>query len=180
LGTGRGLLLLLLGLLLLALTATPALAGDIVIVLKADTGKYAARCHNCIPDEKFPDNVAVHETDPSKPFGQWKLQKLDNGNYTLQSVDSGKYAARCNSCIANAMYPDSVFVHVDDPNHGYAQWKLRRLDNGKYILQSADSGKYFARCNGCAPGSTYPDNVFVHESNPEKAPWAQWELIVIP
>jgi hypothetical protein len=107
------------------------------------------------------------------------LEKLGNGNYVLKSVDSGKYAARCNNCIPGGAYPDSVFVHVTDPNQAYAQWKLERLPNGKYAFMSADSGKYAARCNNCAPGAAYPDNVFVHETNVNAA-WAQWEIIIIP
>jgi Ricin-type beta-trefoil lectin domain-like len=152
---------------------------DITIALKADSGNFAARCNKCIPQEAYPDNVAVHVSDLSKAYAQWHLQKLDNGNYALKSIDSGKYAARCNNCIPGAAYPDSVFVHVDDPQPAYAQWKLERLSNGKYALKSADSGKYFARCNNCAPGASYPDNVFVHSTSASD-PWAQWEIIIIP
>jgi hypothetical protein len=167
-------------LILLTLTTAPVWGGEVTVVLKADSGKYAARCNGCIPGEAYPDNVAVHVTDPSKAYAQWKLHKLDNGNYTLQSVDSGKYAARCNGCIPKEAYPDSVFVHVKDPNKAYAQWRIKRLANGKYSLQSVDSGKYAARCNNCAPNAAYPDNVFVHVKDVKNSPWAQWEIIIIP
>lgn len=177
---GRGPAVIVACLTLLAISAGSLGAADLKIGLKADTGKYAARCNNCIPNESYPDNVAVHGTDLSKQYVQWYIQKLDNGNYALKSVDSGKYAARCNNCIPDASYPDSVFVHVTDPGPAYAQWVLTRLANGKYALRSADSGKYFARCNGCAPGSSYPDNVFVHLKDPSGAPYAQWEIILLP
>jgi hypothetical protein len=65
-----------------------ALALDITIALKADSGNFAARCNKCIPQEAYPDNVAVHVSDPSKAFAQWHLQKLDNGNYALKSVSA--------------------------------------------------------------------------------------------
>lgn len=163
----------------LILSVGPLQAQDIKIALRSDSGKFAARCTGCIPKELYPDNMAVHVTDVNQPFAQWYLQKLSNGNYALKSVDSGKYAARCRDCIPGALYPDSVFVQATDPNQPFAQWKLERLSNGKYALKSADSGKYAARCTGCAPGATYPDNVFVHETNVNSA-WAQWEIIIIP
>jgi len=177
----RGLLTALGCLMWLLLTVGPLRAQDIKIALKADSGKFAARCANCIPKEAYPDNMAVHATDLSQPSAQWFLRKLSNGNYALKSVDSGKYAARCNNCIPGASYPDSVFVHANDSNQAYAQWKLERLTNGKYALRSADSGKYAARCSNCAPGALYPDNVFFHElETSSSSPWAQWEIIIIP
>jgi len=150
------------------------------VVLKADTGNYAARCNNCIPKEAFPDNMAVHVMDPTKAFAQWFLIRLDNGNYALKSVDSGRYAARCNNCIPNAAFPDSVFVHADSPDAAFAQWKLEALSNGKYAFKSADSGRYAARCNNCAPGAAFPDNVFVHVTDVNSSPFAQWDIIIIP
>ncbi len=95
-------------------------------------------------------------------------------------ADSGKYMARCNNCIPNGAYPDSVFVHATNPNgEAWAQWEIERLDNGKYTLK-ADSGKYAARCNNCVPNGAYPDNVMVQSTNPNGEAWAQWEIIFLP
>jgi hypothetical protein len=94
--------------------------------------------------------------------------------------DSGLYAARCNNCIPKEAYPDNVAVHVKDPGKAFAQWYSQKLDNGNYAFKSVDSGKYMARCNNCIPGVAYPDNVFVHATDPEKEAWAQWEIITLP
>ena len=152
----------------------------IKIALRADSGKYAARCNSCIPDGAYPDSVFVHVADlAGSPWAQWELQHLDNGKYALKG-DNGKYMARCNTCIPGGAYPDSVFVHVTDVNSSpWAQWEIAQLGNGKYTLK-ADSGKYAARCNECVPGGAYPDNVMVHVADPNDAPWAQWDIIFLP
>ncbi|MDJ0800591.1 MAG: hypothetical protein QNJ51_27925 [Calothrix sp. MO_167.B12] len=152
----------------------------IKVALKADSGNYAARCNNCIPGGAYPDSVFVHVTDlAGSPWAHWEIEHLDNGKYALKA-DSGKYMARCNNCISDGAYPDSVFVHATNPNgEPWAQWEIERLDNGKYTLK-ADSGNYAARCNNCVPGGAYPDNVMVHSTNPSGEPWAQWEIIFLP
>lgn len=51
-------------------------------------------------------------------------------------------------------------------------------DGIKVALQSADSGNYLGRCNGCVPGGAYPDSAFVHVKPAElqKAHWAHWKI----
>ena len=104
----------------------------------------------------------------------------------ILKADSGNYLARCNNCIPNASYPDSAFVHVKEAevrNSPWAQFTIKRLDNGKYTLK-ADSGNYLARCNSCIPRTSYnyPDSAFVHvkEADVRNSPWAQWEIIMLP
>lgn len=152
----------------------------IKVALKADSGKYMARCNSCIPDAAYPDSAFVHVDDVNgSPWAQWEIENLGNGKYALKA-DSGKYLARCNSCIPGGAYPDSAFVHVDNPDgQPWAQWEIELLGNGKYSLK-ADSGKYAGRCNNCVPGAAYPDNVMVHCTNPEGEPWAQWDIIFLP
>jgi hypothetical protein len=61
----------------------------------------------------------------------------------LQS-DSGNYLGRCNDCVPRGAYPDSAFVHVlqgDLMNSPWAQFDVKQLPNGNYVLQS-DNGKY--------------------------------------
>ena len=97
----------------------------IKVALKADDGKYAARCNNCIPNGAYPDSVFVHVGDlASSPWAYWELEKMDNGKYAFKA-DSGKYMARCNNCIPNGAYPDSVFAHVTNPEgEPWAQWEI--------------------------------------------------------
>ena len=159
---------------------------DIKVALKADSGNYLARCNNCSPGGAYPDSAFVHVKEAelmSSPWAQFALKKMDNGNYVLKA-DSGNYVARCNNCISGGAYPDSAFVHVKEAelmNSPWAQFALKRLDNGKYALR-ADSGNYMARCNNCISGGAYPDSAFVHVEEAElmNSPWAQWEIIIIP
>ncbi len=97
------------------------------IALKADTGKYVARCRNCIINGAYPDFLTVHVDDPSVPYAQFTPELLDNGKYALKA-DTGKYVARCRNCSTGAAYPDTVTIHVDDPTDApYAQWSIKRI-----------------------------------------------------
>ncbi len=98
--------------------------GNGKIALKADTGKYLARCNGCIVGGAYPDFVTIHVTDPSVPYAQFTPELLDNGKYALKA-DTGKYVARCNGCSPGAAYPDTVTVHVDSPQgNSFAQWNI--------------------------------------------------------
>ena len=159
---------------------------DIKVALRSDTGNYLARCNQCYSGAAYPDSAFVHVSADElggAPWAIFDLQKLDNGKYALKA-DSGNYLARCNNCIPGAAYPDSAFIHVQPSELAQAPWAqftLTRLGNGKYALQ-ADSGNYLARCNNCAPREAYPDSAFIHvtPSELEGAPWAQWDIIIIP
>ncbi|GBF79473.1 cytochrome P450 [Aphanothece sacrum] len=94
------------------------------IALKADTGKYVARCNGCIVNGAYPDFVTVHIDDPSLPYAQFTPERLANGKYALKA-DTGKYVSRCNGCSPTSAYPDTVTIHVDDPNNApWAQWTV--------------------------------------------------------
>lgn len=88
---------------------------------------------------------------------------------------NGLYLSRCNSCWNGGAYPDSVFVHSNNPNVAYSQWTPVAQANGKYSFQS-DNGRFLARCNGCAPSSASANFAFVHEPNGAQA-YAQWDVI---
>ncbi|CAK4649082.1 unnamed protein product, partial [Aphanomyces euteiches] len=49
--------------------------GDGKIGLQADSGKYLARCYNCIPGA-YPNSAFVHESNPNQPWAQWTVDKL--------------------------------------------------------------------------------------------------------
>lgn len=97
-------------------------------------------------------------------------------------ADNGNYLSRCSGCIPGLkedLRTETVFLHVSEDkllNTAPAQWKLQKLDNGKYALK-ADDGKYLSRCQGGNPG--VPDNlnaygIFTHveATDPDKLPGA--------
>ncbi|OQR97370.1 oxidoreductase [Achlya hypogyna] len=97
-----------------------------------------------------------------------------DGDVISLKSDTGNFVGRCNNCIWNEAYDDSAFVHVPSPNSApWAQWTVVNTGNGKIALR-ADTGKFLARCNNCAPWAAYPDEAFVHVKDWTKAPWAQW------
>lgn len=146
------------------------------IAFLSDNNKFLARCHHCVPGASVPDSAGIHVNHPSDgPWAQFTVTRLKNGKYTLKS-DNGKYMARCRDCMPGSPAPDSATMHVDDPNASYAQFNITKLANGKFAVQ-ADTGKYLARCNGCAPGGL-PDAGFIHVSDPNAGPWAQWDIFV--
>ncbi|MEZ5293884.1 MAG: hypothetical protein R2745_22565 [Vicinamibacterales bacterium] len=160
---------------LVALGVTATRAQDMApgaYTLKADNGKFLARCADCVPNTSYADSAGAHEGDPWRPWARWMLTKRPNGRWVLQA-DSGRYLARCSNC-GPGNSADSAFVHETNPDASWAQWTLERRPNGRWALRS-DSGKYLARCVGCFTGSVIQDNVFVHETNPD-APWAQWAV----
>jgi hypothetical protein len=158
-------------------------AQDLTIALRADSGRYMARCNGCMR-AAYPDNAAVHVEAhelAGAPWAKFKLRRLANGRHAL-IADTGNCVARCNGCVSGAAHADSAMIHVPAgqvDGSPWAQFKIERLDNGRYSLQ-ADSGNCLARCNNCASAS-YPDNVFVHVSAKEVrgAPWAQWDIVTL-
>lgn len=52
------------------------LSGD-KVALKADNGKYVARCNSCSPGAAYPDQVTAHMSDSSDPAAQWELVDVD-------------------------------------------------------------------------------------------------------
>ncbi len=98
--------------------------GNGKIALKADSGKYLARCNNCIVGGAYPDSLTIHVTDPSLPYAQFTPEYLLNGKYALKA-DTGKYVARCNNCSPGSAVPDTVTIHVDTPKgNSFAQWDI--------------------------------------------------------
>ena len=97
------------------------------IALRADTGKYAARCRNCIVNGAYPDFLTVHIDDPSLPYAQFTPEYVydANGNLKLAlKADTGKYVARCRNCSPGAAYPDQVTIHVDADDLVTSPWAL--------------------------------------------------------
>ncbi|DAZ92775.1 TPA: hypothetical protein N0F65_012452 [Lagenidium giganteum] len=123
--------------------------------------------------------VKLSDPEPIKPITVSPSQNAVIGdcissNITLQA-DSGSYVARCTNCSPGAD-ADSVAVNIADPGgKPDAQWRVHRLDNGKFAFE-ATSGLYLGRCNNCHPKGLKPDSAFVHVKSPEGNPWAQWDV----
>ncbi|KAK9702425.1 hypothetical protein K7432_011242 [Basidiobolus ranarum] len=106
--------------------------GNGKIALRSDTGNYMGRCHTCYKQEVHYDSASVHvkpQDLPNSPWAHWTLNCVDDNHITLQA-DTGNYLSRCRNCISGATYPDSAFVHNNDPKAAYAIWQWTEL--GKY------------------------------------------------
>lgn len=142
------------------------------VSLKADTGKYLARCNGC-GRAATPDSASLHETNPANPWAIWTLETV--GDKVAFKADSGKYLSRCNNCWSSATKPDSAFVHVSaTAGNPWAQWTPVDLGNGKWAFK-ADTGKYLARCTRCVTNGAYPDFAFV-QATATTDPAAQWTV----
>jgi len=106
-------------------------AGAGSVGLKADNGKYLARCNGCIPGAPA-DMLTVHATTP-KPI---KFEKLLNGKCALKA-DSGKYIGRCNRCSTSSSQPDTVSITWTDPNQSNVQIEVTRIP---VASQAMDAG----------------------------------------
>jgi len=92
--------------------------------LQADTGKFLARCSDCVPHAVDLDSAFVHIDDPTyAPYAQFTVKQLDNGKISFL-FDNGKFLTRCHDCAANAAYPDQAFVHVANDAEPWAQWNV--------------------------------------------------------
>jgi hypothetical protein len=47
------------------------------IALKADNGKFVARCNSCSPGASYPDQVTAHMDDSEHPSAQWELVDVE-------------------------------------------------------------------------------------------------------
>ncbi|GLE00040.1 hypothetical protein PINS_up008767 [Pythium insidiosum] len=150
---------------------------DNLISLRSDSGLFMARCEGCarVTNGNLVNSVTIHVPDPTgQLYAQWIVERIDANRVALKVRDVGTYLARCNGCLVGGAYPDSAFLHVRDWREGpWAQWTVETLANGKVAFKS-DTGRYLARCNGCAPGGP-PDRAFVHSAS-SADPWAQWDV----
>jgi hypothetical protein len=129
------------------------------MALKADTGKFYARCNGCQTsvDNKFPDTVTVHSSTATGA-AVFTVVNAKNGGVGLKA-DNGKYVARCNGCIVGAP-ADMLIVQAIEPS----PLTFEKLVNGKCVLK-ADNGKYVGRCPNCSPGAKVQDTVSVKDTD---------------
>lgn len=156
-----------------------ALKPGITIALKADTGKYLARCNGCqkSTNDSFPDTITIHATSPSGS-ALFNVSDAGGGKIALKA-DNGKYLSRCHTCIVGGTMPEFLTAHVTNLSISpFAKFTPVQLANGKCALK-ADIGLYVSRCQTCSPGATVTDQTTIHVTNPESAPFAQFEVVVI-
>jgi hypothetical protein len=93
------------------------------IALKADTGKYVARCQSCVVGGTKPDFAFVHAADPAPAPVQFTPELLPNGKYAFKA-DTGKYLSRCDGCSPSCVH-STVTIHSTNPaNEPFAQWAV--------------------------------------------------------
>jgi Papain-like cysteine protease AvrRpt2 len=93
------------------------------IAFKADTGKFVARCENCVVGGSKPDFAFIQETNSAQPYAQFTPELLPNGKYAFKA-DTGKYLARCDGCSPSCVH-STVTMHVTNAaNEPYAQWAV--------------------------------------------------------
>ena len=144
------------------------------VYLVSDIGILLARCRDCGPGV-VPDSAGIHQNLGSI-YARWTVVKVNDK--VAFKADNGKYLSRCNSCWKSKISPiDSVFVHVDDPNHPSAQWKPVQMPNNKWAFQ-ADNGNYLSRCQGCVDLAYIYNFAFLHIKDPD-GDYSQWQVIKV-
>ncbi|GLE04173.1 hypothetical protein PINS_up013084 [Pythium insidiosum] len=94
------------------------------IALKSDTGKYLARCYDCIPASSFPDAVFVHVSDwRSTPDAQWVVKPIGSDKVALNSM-TGQFLVRCYGCALGDP-PNRAFVTPASTSDPVAQWTVK-------------------------------------------------------
>lgn len=145
--------------------------GDIM-ALKADNGKYLAKCTNCLPGGKYPNSVVVN-ADTVTDSAKW-APKYRDGKFRFRSFNTGMFLSTCSNC-----YPGSsnTFLSVisSDVSSTQIYFTVEYVfpTSGQINIQSIER-RYLARCNGCG-ASKYPDSASVHVRNPN-LPWAIWTV----
>lgn len=110
--------------------------------LRADTGKYLARCRGCIPGVGG-DSAFVHVSDPDAPFAQFTIEPAAQaGKFTLRS-DNARYLSPCLGCVPGQGKPGLKYngsLHLTDPSDVFAAWEIsvRQKDRIDPVIYSAD------------------------------------------
>lgn len=139
--------------------------GDI-ISLRADTGMWMARCGGCAPpsiEGKYRDNLMAHVRGQAAglpDYATFEVESVGDGKVTLRSVDSRLYVGRCNGCYKDAVYANSVALHVESGSPAYARFKVRVV--GQKLTLQADNGLYVGRCRDCYAAGAKIDSIFAH------------------
>ncbi|MBN9687360.1 MULTISPECIES: fascin domain-containing protein [unclassified Corallococcus] len=149
--------------------------------LKADNGKYVARCNNCSPGAATANTVTAHATNPnSEPFAQWTIKPIFPPGTKLSFKSSGgKYISRCGGCqnMTNSSIYSTVTAHNGALASPFTDFEVVDTGNGKYAFK-ADNGSFVARCGGgCVVGSPR-DMLAVHVPNASGA-YSQFKFLLL-
>lgn len=144
------------------------------VALKSDINKYACMCNSCQKTVTPVEYSAFLHCDTRSDITNLRAVKLPNGNFAFMASNN-KFLAVCNGCVSNGTVPNFLMFHETSPNQPWAQFEVKELQNGKYSIYSIHSKLFVARCNGCSPTATYPNQVTAHANNANED-WAQWTI----
>ena len=141
------------------------------IALKApDTGNFFSRCNGCVSTVGgITDTVTVH----APAIASYStFTGIAVGDKIALKADTGNLVSRCNGCYTGGAYPNFATIHVPQSASipAYALFTPVDLGNDRVALR-ADTGKYLARCNGCATSVGNHDTVGIHVDDPNAAAW---------
>ncbi len=150
------------------------------VSFKCDLGTYLCMCNGCqktINNIEYTATLHCNSEAQFKDFSQFQAIRLPNGYYAFRAFN-GKYMAVCDGCIEGGTQTSFITFHESSSDHPWAQFKVTKLNNGRYAIWNIHARLYMARCNGCSPGASTPNQVTAHagDAGPE---WAQWEIIGI-
>ncbi len=148
------------------------------VSFKCDLGTYLCMCNGCqktINNIDYTATLHCSEDAQFKDFSQFEAIRLPNGNYAFRAFN-GKYMTVCDGCIEGGSQTSFITFHESSSDHLWAQFEVKKLNNGRYSIRNMHAQLFIARCNGCSPGASTPDQVTAHagDAGPE---WAQWEII---
>ncbi|KAH9109249.1 hypothetical protein AeMF1_006699, partial [Aphanomyces euteiches] len=163
------------------------------IALKADSGKYLARCSGCV--RSGPADVAfVHAAYwKDSPWAQFDVEYLSDSTTPAptsyqppqqpvnETTAVPATTAPTTVGVSNCAFQDGDVIALQADSGYYATRCRNCMSYGnnpdsvtlQYALND-DLGYYFARCNNCTSGGVYPDQAYVHVSDWKSAPWAQF------
>ena len=137
---------------------TPEDLGNGKWAFKADSGKYLARCENCVTGGITPNYAFVYADSSADPKAQWTVTwRFPDGKVSLQA-DFGNYLKRCTRCRSGG--PNDSASVSDSTVTPRSTWTIEKV--GNKVSFKSDSGNYLARCDGCWSGVYNSGSAAVH------------------
>lgn len=146
------------------------------VKIKSDQGEYIAECTYCQITKKLEYSVSavLHPEESKKRNTVFTMSKLHNGNYVFKNA-SNYYLEVCSNCIENGSTDHFIFFNSKELSEN-AQFKINKLENGKYSILSVYNDLYLSRCNDCSQATITENVVTAHQNDYREQPWAQWGI----